>query len=136
MDEVDQSRYSNVLLGGHGRMLSPTKTPPKGEVVIWNAYVYAGRDLVWTGDLNLTRSEPVLPILAQWLDATVYVFEEFAYRQANYQRPRLTLAAVRVTKAGEVRVLGRWLARDHHGAIHPLGTLVVGHEPEQLGWPS
>jgi hypothetical protein len=118
-DEIVELRLAEALLGGPGRMLSPTKTPPTSEAVIWNACVYALRDPVWNGDLNLTRSEPQLIRLADWLDRTIYVFEESEYVRANYERPRLIRATYRVTKDGETWLNAHWLERATDGSVRP-----------------
>jgi len=101
-------RAAQSYLGGVGAMLSPTKTSPDGEVVLWNARVFAVRQEIWAGDLNMVRCEPGVIALAAELGTTIYVFPESAHRLASAARPRLSKAAYRVTAAGEV-----WLNEWH-----------------------
>jgi hypothetical protein len=110
-------RAAKNHLGRVGAMLSQTKTSPEGEVVLWNARVFAPRTEVWSGDLNMTRAEMGLLALAVVLGTTVYVFPESAGILGSNARPRLTKAAYRVTDDGEI-----WL-NDWHLERGPDGRL-------------
>jgi hypothetical protein len=60
-----------------GRMISGSKTEPKGQVCVWNANVLtrsAGK--IWFGDLNLTKDAPKLEKLAQMIGEPLYVLRE------------------------------------------------------------
>jgi hypothetical protein len=112
-------RAARNLLGRVGAMLSPTKRDPEGEVVLWNARVFAPREDIWSGDLNMTRSETMLVALAVVLSTTLYVFPESARLLGSNARPRLTRAAYRVTKEGEIW-LNEWhLERGSDGRLRP-----------------
>ena len=68
-----------------GRMLSMSKTAPKGHVCVWNANIVTeNKDKVWFGDLDLTDDAEDLQWYADDLGLTIYVMKEM---DARFLRP-------------------------------------------------
>ncbi|SRR6266702_6065235 len=68
-----------------GRMLSASKTAPKGHICVWNANIVTeNKDKVWFGDLDLTDDAEALQWYADDLGLTIYVMYEM---DARFLRP-------------------------------------------------
>lgn len=60
-----------------GRMVSGTKSAPKGTVCVWNANIITrSHGKVWFGDLNLTRDYNNLVLSATMIGEPLYVLRE------------------------------------------------------------
>ena len=61
----------------HGRMLSGSKTSPKGERCVWNANIVTRNNgKVWYGDLNLTTEFARLNDAAKAIGEPLYILRE------------------------------------------------------------
>jgi len=68
-----------------GRMLSPTKTAPKGHICVWNANIVTDKkEKIWFGDLDLNTDSEDLQRYANELGQTIYVLREM---DARFLRP-------------------------------------------------
>jgi hypothetical protein len=64
-----------------GRLLSMSKTAPKGHVCVWNANIVTeNKDKVWFGDLDLFDDVEDLQWYADDLGLTIYVMKEMDAR--------------------------------------------------------
>jgi hypothetical protein len=72
-----------------GRMISGTKTAPKGHVCVFNANLCtrsAGK--IWFGDIDLTSDKPDLQRLADEKGEAIYVLREMDARFMNEASPK------------------------------------------------
>lgn len=74
----------------HGRMISGSKTSPKGHVCVFNANICTKRrGKIWFGDLDLTTDEDRLKAFAKHEGETLYVLRERDARFDNEKSPLL-----------------------------------------------
>jgi len=86
-----------------GRMISGSKTAPKGHVCVFNANLCtksAGK--FWFGDIDLTADAEKLKALAAEKGENVYVLRERDARFMNEAMPLLENAVAVVTPTGNV----------------------------------
>ena len=85
-----------VNFNSPGRMISNTKSSPKGHECVFNANVCTrSRGKIWFGDLDLTADETELKALASKEGETVYVLREMEGRLMNEAQPPLDRAIAR-----------------------------------------
>lgn len=102
-DKMDLWDTAEEYLGRPGRMLSGSKTAPKGERVVWNSNVCTKEHgKIWFGDLNITRSFDNLVDLAFRLNARVYILYEMDARFENELNPRFDNAVACFDQYGSV----------------------------------
>jgi hypothetical protein len=93
---IDIFASNHLLLG---RMISFSKTAPKGHVCVFNANVFTGTGgKIWYGDLNLTKDQPMLQAIAKTLGEPLYVLREMDGRFKNEERPFEEVEKVAVAK--------------------------------------
>lgn len=96
---IDKWDIAEEYLGRPGRMLSGSKTAPKGKRVVWNANVCTRENgKIWFGDLNVTDSLDKLIELSIRLNTTVYVLYEMDARFDNELNPKFGDAVVAVNE--------------------------------------
>jgi hypothetical protein len=77
----DKWDIAEEFLGRPGRMLSGSKTSPRGQRIIWNANVCTlEHGKIWFGDLNVTADIAKLIDLSYRLNTLVYVLYEMDAR--------------------------------------------------------
>lgn len=96
----------NDVLSRHGfwcgRMLSGTKTSPKGNFCVWNANIVTkGAGKVWYGDLNLTKDEKALNEIEEEIGEPLYVLHEMDARFENEGKPANQLITKAIWKTNE-----------------------------------
>ena len=93
---IDLFASNHLLLG---RMISASKTAPKGQICVFNANVFTGTGgKMWYGDLNLTKDAEKLQAIASALGEPLYVLRERDGRFANEERPFEEVEKVAVAK--------------------------------------
>lgn len=91
-----------------GRILSASKTAPKGEVCVFNANLCTkSKGKFWFGDLNLTRDVEQLKLAAQEQGEDVYVLREKDARFTTEANPRFENAVARIEPSGHFHMLER-----------------------------
>lgn len=89
-----------------GRMISSSKTSPKGETCVFNANLCTkGKGKFWFGDLNLTRDVEQLKLAAKERGEDVYVLREIDARFQNEANPRFENAVARIEPSGHFHIL-------------------------------
>ena len=93
---MDAWAEAEKILGYPGAMISGSKTPRQGHVVVWNANVCTREHgKIWFGDLDLTMASEGVEQLARNLGATVYVLREMDARFENEAKPLFDQAVFR-----------------------------------------
>lgn len=88
-----------------GRMISGSKTEPKGRVCVFNANVCSkSRGKFWFGDIDITADADDLRKLAAKEGEEVYILRERDGRFMNEAKPLLHKAVARITPAGIITV--------------------------------
>ena len=88
-----------------GRMISGSKTGPKGHVCVFNANVCSkSRGKFWFGDLDLTADADDLRKLAAKEGEEIYILRERDARFDNEAKPLLANSVARITPDGIVTV--------------------------------
>lgn len=88
-----------------GRMISGSKTGPKGHACVFNANVCSkSRGKFWFGAIDLTDDADSLRALATKEGEEIYVLRERDGRFENEAKPLLDKAAARVTPDGTITV--------------------------------
>lgn len=88
-----------------GRMMSGSKTGPKGHVCVWNANVLSkSRGKFWFGDLDLTADADELKALAAKEGEPIYVLREMDARFTNEANPKWENAVSIVYPDGKMEV--------------------------------
>lgn len=72
-----------------GRMISGSKTAPKGHICVFNANLCTKAGKFWFGDLDLTEDKDKLQVLADEKGETIYVLREKDARFQNEAKPLL-----------------------------------------------
>lgn len=85
-------------IGPVGRMISSSKTAPKGHLCVWNGNIIIDGRKVWYGDIDVTKQAKSLAKLAKEIGKDVYVLREMDARFDNEANPDLS-RAVHVAKA-------------------------------------
>ena len=89
-----------------GRMISGTKTGPKGHVCVFNANICTkSKGKIWFGDLDLTADKVDLQKMAAEQGEEIYVLREKDARFQNEAKPLFENAVATISPAGEVVVL-------------------------------
>ena len=71
-----------------GRMVSATKSAPKGQYCVWNANIVAKScGKLWFGDLNLTKDSAALNKVAAAVGEPLYILREMDARFGTEQKP-------------------------------------------------
>lgn len=84
-----------------GRMISGTKTAPKGHVCVFNGNIcIKSKGKIWFGDLDLTRDAQKLSELAKAKGETLYILKEKDARFKNEAAPLYENAVATVSPAG------------------------------------
>lgn len=108
--EIQQDRDSKwaiwdvaeTILGYPGRMLSGSKTAPKGQRIIWNANICTKEHgKIWYGDFNITLESDKLAELAKTLGVKVYVLYEHDARFKNELNPLFSEAVYKINPSGK-----------------------------------
>ena len=79
-------------LGSIGRMISGTKTGPKGHVCVFNANVIVDGRKRWFGDLDLTKQAKQLREAAKEIGQPLYILREMDARFDNEAKPLIEKA--------------------------------------------
>jgi hypothetical protein len=86
-----------------GRMISGSKTAPKGHVCVFNANICTkSKGKIWFGDLDLTMDVEHLKKLAAKEGETIFVLRERDARFDNEAKPLLANAVARYEPDGSV----------------------------------
>lgn len=86
-----------------GRMISASKTSPKGHVCVFNANLCTKEGgKFWFGDIDLTDDAEQLKTLAAEKGEDVYVLREIDARFMNEAKPLLQNAVAIVTPGGHI----------------------------------
>jgi hypothetical protein len=88
-----------------GRMISGSKTAPKGHVCVFNANlctIEGGK--FWFGDIDLTDDADDLKRIAADKGCPVYVLREMDARFQNEANPRFENAVAIIQPAGEIEI--------------------------------
>lgn len=86
-----------------GRMISGSKTGPKGHLCVFNANICTkSRGKIWFGDLDLTADVSELKRLAAEQGEDIYVLREKDARFQNEASPLFDQAVARYSPAGEI----------------------------------
>jgi hypothetical protein len=78
------------IFGPVGRMISMSKTAPKGHLCGWNANIIVDGKKVWFGDIDITKDQKKLDKLAKEIGKDIYVVREHDARFRNEENPILT----------------------------------------------
>jgi hypothetical protein len=78
------------VIGPTGRMISASKTAPKGHLCGWNANIIVDGSKIWFGDIDITKDQKKLDKLAKDFGKDIYVVRERDARFANESKPVLT----------------------------------------------
>lgn len=115
------SQIAEEVLGPLGRMIASTKTgygqAHPGHVAIFNANVCVAGQKAWYGDLDLTRDEVRLRVLAARVEAAVHVLFEQAARFAQEREPLLDEAIYWIEASKEPLFDETLVCRDCDGAL-------------------
>jgi len=88
-----------------GRMISGSKTEPKGHVCVFNANVCSkSRGKFWFGDIDITADADDLRKLAVKEGEEIYILREMDGRFMNEAEPLLHKSVARVTPDGTITV--------------------------------
>jgi hypothetical protein len=88
METAQRKQRKMSLFDYPGRMISGSKTAPKGHICVFNANVcIKSRGKIWFGDLDLTADETALKDLAAEKGEDVYVLRERDARFTNEAKP-------------------------------------------------
>lgn len=86
-----------------GRMISGSKTSPKGHVCVFNANLCTKEGgKFWFGDIDLTDDAEQLKALAAEKGEDIYVLREIDARFTNEAKPLLQNAVAIVTPGGHI----------------------------------
>ena len=86
-----------------GRMMSGSKTGPKGHICVWNANVCSkSRGKFWFGDLDIDADADDLRKLAVKEGETIYVLREMDGRFMNEVKPLLQNYVARIEPTGTI----------------------------------
>lgn len=89
-----------------GRMISGSKTCPKGHICVFNANVVTrSRGKFWFGDLDITADTEELKALAAKEGEDIYVLREMDARFQNEASPRLERAVAIFHPEGQFKLL-------------------------------
>ena len=89
-----------------GRMISGSKTGPKGHVCVFNGNIcIKSKGKIWFGDLDLTRDADRLKALAAEAGEDLYVLREKDARFQNEANPNYDNAVAIVRPDGAITVL-------------------------------
>jgi len=84
-----------------GRMISGSKTSPKGHVCVFNANVCTkSKGKIWYGDIDLTDDADALRALANREGETVFVLREMDARFQNEANPLFEKAVAKYQPDG------------------------------------
>jgi hypothetical protein len=115
------SQIAEEVLGPLGRMIASTKTgygqAHPGHVAIFNANVCVAGQKAWYGDLDLTRDEVRLRVLAARVGAPIHVLFEQAARFAQESEPLLDEAIYWIEPGEEPRFDETLVCRNAEGAL-------------------
>lgn len=90
-----------IDFGRMGRMISGSKTGPKGHVCVFNANVCTKtKGKIWFGDIDLTDDADDLKALARREAETIYVLREMDARFMNEAKPLLQNAVATIRPDG------------------------------------
>ena len=88
-----------------GRMISGSKTAPKGHVCVFNANVCSkSRGKFWFGDLDIAADAADLRRLAAKEGEEIYILREMDGRFMNEAKPLLHKSVARVAPDGSITV--------------------------------
>jgi hypothetical protein len=89
-----------------GRMISGSKTSPKGHICVFNANLCTKKGgKFWFGDIDLTEDIEHLKTAAKEKDESIYVLREMDARFRNEANPLFENAVVVIDPDGTVRGL-------------------------------
>lgn len=89
-----------------GRMISGSKTAPKGHFCVFNANLCTkGGGKFWFGDVDLTDDAEQLKMAAKERGEDVYVLRERDARFTNEAKPLFENAVARIEPSGEIHML-------------------------------
>lgn len=91
-----------------GRMISGSKTAPKGHVCVFNANLCTkGKGKFWFGDIDLTTDVEQLKLAAKEQGEDVYVLRERDARFTNEASPLFENAVARIEPDGSFHLLDK-----------------------------
>jgi hypothetical protein len=93
-----------------GRMISGSKSAPKGHVCVFNANLCTkSKGKFWFGDLDLSepRDQEQLKLVAHEKGEDVYVLREMDARFRNEEKPLFENAVARITPTGQIHMAER-----------------------------
>jgi len=78
-DKINEVFIENGIY--FGRMISGSKSAPKGQFCVWNANaVVKSAGKIWFGDLNLTKDSKALNEIAKMIGEPIYILREMDAR--------------------------------------------------------
>jgi hypothetical protein len=88
-----------------GRMISGSKTCPKGHVCVFNANICSkSRGKFWFGDIDITADAADLRALAAKEGEEIYILREMDGRFTNEEKPLLHKSVARVHPDGTITI--------------------------------
>lgn len=88
-----------------GRLLSGSKTAPKGHVCVFNANICSrSRGKFWFGDIDITADAADLKKLAADQGEEIFILRERDARFDNEAKPLLGNSVARVTPDGTITI--------------------------------
>lgn len=91
------------IFDGPGRMISGSKTSPKGHICVFNANVLSrSRGKFWFGDLDITADAEELRALAVKEGEPIYVLREMDARFMNEADPKWDNAVAIINPDGQI----------------------------------
>lgn len=89
-----------------GRMMSGSKTGPKGHVCVWNANICTKKKgKIWFGDLDLTTDVERIRAFAKQEGEDLYILREMDARFTTEANPRFDNAVAKFDADGTVHML-------------------------------
>lgn len=99
------AQRTRSIFDSPGRMMSASKTGPKGHVCVWNANVLSKtRGKFWFGDLDLTSDAAEMRTLASKEGEPIYVLREKDARFATEADPNWGNAVAIVYPDGKMEI--------------------------------
>lgn len=96
---------SKIDFTSPGRMISGSKTAPKGHVCVFNANVcIKSKGKIWFGDLDLTTDAAELERLAAEKGETIYILREKDARFMNEVKPLYENAVATIKPNGAMEI--------------------------------
>lgn len=79
-------------IGSIGRMISGSKTGPKGHLCVWNGNIVVDGRKRWYGDIDLTKQAKELAAAAKEIGKPLYILREHDARFDNESKPLIANA--------------------------------------------